>query len=387
MPAKKLIQIGAGKIGRSFIAQVFSRSGYEVVFVDIDDRLITLLNAKKYYNVVIKSDDNEQIIRVENIRGIHFKETPKVIDELASADIACISAGQKGMMAAVPLLAEASLKRLALGNTPLDVIIAENIRNADQIIRNHLTPLLPGNFPPEAFPGLIETSIGKMVPIMTAKDLEKDPLQVFAEPYNTLIVAKKGFKNPIPDIPFLAPKNNIKAWVDRKLFIHNLGHSTLAWLAFAKDPSLTYIWEAVSDPVLDQVTQQTMLQSSNILQKLYPDEFTPDDLTRHINDLLKRFSNRALGDTIFRVGCDLYRKLGPNDRMVAPLRAAIRQDLPHNLILNAWLAGTRFRAANAEGKYHPSDEKFFAETKEDPIWLLQHVADFTLEEVIQTAKF
>jgi len=31
---KKLVLFGAGKIGRSFIGQLFSRGGYEVVFMD-----------------------------------------------------------------------------------------------------------------------------------------------------------------------------------------------------------------------------------------------------------------------------------------------------------------------------------------------------------------
>ena len=48
--------------------------------------------------------------------------------------------------------------------------------------------------------GLIETSIGKMVPIIPLAELDKDPLVVFAEPYNTLILDGKGFKSPIPDI-------------------------------------------------------------------------------------------------------------------------------------------------------------------------------------------
>ncbi|NJK84846.1 MAG: hypothetical protein HC906_01560 [Bacteroidales bacterium] len=78
--------------------------------------------------------------------------------------------------------------------------------------------------------GLVETSIGKMVPIMTSKDIEEDLLQVFAEPYNTLILDKNGFKNPIPDIRGLAPKVNMKAWVDRKSFIHNLGHAVAAYI-------------------------------------------------------------------------------------------------------------------------------------------------------------
>jgi mannitol-1-phosphate 5-dehydrogenase len=387
MKTKKLIQIGAGKIGRSFIAQVFSQSGYETVFVDINPKLISQLNERKYYNVVIKSDDLQQIIRVDNIRAIHFNETKQVVNDLVTSDIACISAGQKGMMAAIPLLANATIERYKKGLPPLDVILAENIRNADQITQKELHPLLPPGFPNGALPGLIETSIGKMVPIMSAKDLENDPLQVFAEPYNTLIVAKNSFKNSIPDIPYLTPKSNIKAWVDRKLFIHNLGHSTLAWLAFARNPSLKFIWEAVSDDVLRHNTEQTMLQSAHILHNLYPSEFSLNDLQNHINDLLKRFSNKALGDTIFRVGCDLYRKLGPNDRVASPLKAAIINNLPYDRILNAWLEGTRFRASNEEGKYLPSDIKFFAAGNRDPFRMLQNIAGFSHREATQIASF
>ena len=47
MYKKKMLQFGAGNIGRSFIGQLFSRSGYEVVFVDINKELAKELNKKK----------------------------------------------------------------------------------------------------------------------------------------------------------------------------------------------------------------------------------------------------------------------------------------------------------------------------------------------------
>ena len=33
---KKFVMYGAGNIGRGFIGQTFSKSGYEVVFVDVN---------------------------------------------------------------------------------------------------------------------------------------------------------------------------------------------------------------------------------------------------------------------------------------------------------------------------------------------------------------
>ena len=67
-----------------------------------------------------------------------------------------------------------------------------------------------------------------------------------------------------------------------------------------------------------------MLQSADILLKAYPAEFTFTDLENHIDDLIKRFRNRALQDTIFRVGHDLQRKLGADDRFMGSIHLAIQ---------------------------------------------------------------
>lgn len=359
MKNKNLVLFGAGKIGRSFIGQVFSRAGYEVVFIDINQELIDNLNHVREYNVVVKSENGDQLIKVENVRGININNSKTVAALLSEATMAAVSVGQQGLPATIPIIAEALLiRQLNHGQWPLDIIIAENMRNADEYIFNELSKLLP-NHPIDKMVGLVETSIGKMVPIMTRKDMESDPLQVFAEPYNNLIVAKNGFKNPVPDVAFLSPKENIKAWVDRKLFIHNLGHATAAYLGHLLEPKAVYLYEVLENFEVLETTRNTMLQSANILMALYPGEFTRDQLILHIDDLLSRFKNKALGDTIFRVGCDLYRKLGPEDRLAGPIHVAIKLGLPYNHILDALKAATNFRAKDENGRYFPADEKYF----------------------------
>lgn len=49
---KLIVIFGAGKIGRSFVGQLFSCSGYKVVFIDIDQRVISELNLRKQYEVI-----------------------------------------------------------------------------------------------------------------------------------------------------------------------------------------------------------------------------------------------------------------------------------------------------------------------------------------------
>lgn len=356
---KRIVIFGAGKIGRSFIGQVFSQSGYEVVFVDIDAQLIGLLNQRKSYTVVFKSNEGDSFIQVSNVRGLHWAEKEKIINELANSKLAALSVGQNGLPSVISLIAESLLKSQHANNGhPLDIIIAENMRNADMYISDALKKMLPQDYPINENLGLVETSIGKMVPIMAQRDIENDPMQVFAEPYNTLIVSKTGFKNPIPEVSFLAPKENIKAWVDRKLFIHNLGHVAAAYLGFQKHPHLQFIYQVLDDPEIFNSVKQTMLESAEILRGLYPGEFTYLELEEHINDLINRFKNKALGDTLFRVGSDLPRKLSPNDRLAAPINAAIGLSKPYGLILKVVEASLSFQAKDENGQRLPQDVLF-----------------------------
>jgi mannitol-1-phosphate 5-dehydrogenase len=324
--------------------------------------------------VVIKSALKEEILVIENVRGVKLGDSEKAIHELATSGVAALSVGQPGLPETLPLIGSALIRRRELfGKQALDFIICENMRNADRYIADGLGKLLPEEFPFSEMVGLVETSIGKMVPIMTREDLEEDPLRVFAEPYNTLIVSKSGFRNSIPAVEDLAPKENIKAWVDRKLFIHNLGHATAAYLGYAKHPEAIYMYEIFGDADIESATRSTMRQSAEILRSMYPGEFTCEQLNEHIEDLLYRFRNRALGDTVFRVGCDLHRKLGPSDRLVAPIKAAIKVKKPYDLIINALKAAILFRATDEHGNHLPNDISFFREAEKGVDHVLKKV--------------
>jgi mannitol-1-phosphate 5-dehydrogenase len=386
---RKIIIFGAGRIGRSFIGQIFSRGRYEVVFVDTNKRLINLLNKHQSYKVIIKGKDEETFV-IKNVRGIHFQNKQQIIKEILSTNIMAVSAGQAALPSIIPYIAESLNIRYSTNpDNPLDIIIAENMRNGAAYFRDELQQILGKKFPVKRMTGLIETSIGKMVPLMTDEDLKEDPLQIFAEPYNTLILDKQGFRNPIPDLPWLSPKENMKAWVDRKSFIHNLGHAAAAYTGFVMYPRKTYLFEILEDQYVRNIVRSAMLESAEILHRLHPAEFSMADLEEHTDDLLHRFRNRALKDTVFRVGCDLSRKLGPDDRMVSPIREALCLGLPHEKILFALVCGFYFRAKDNNGKYLPADELFYKNFTPDIEKLLAGICKFDPEnekQIIRKAK-
>ncbi len=351
------VQIGAGNIGRSFVGQLFSRAGYEVVFVDVVPEVIAALNARQSYPVEIK-DRNPETIWVENVRGVDGRDQDAVARELAACRCCATAVGPKALPHVLPNLAAGLKLRHALGGTPLDIILCENMRDAARFVREGLRPLLPDDFPLDEMAGLVETSIGKMVPIIPDDVRARDPLLVYAEAYNTLICDARAFRNPIPDVPGLDPKPNMKAYVDRKSFIHNLGHALCAYLGYLEDPSLRYTWQAVEHPIVGPAVRAGMWESGRALIAAYPEEFNEANQAEHIEDLLQRFANKALGDTLHRVGRDLARKLSREDRVVGALLCDLQHGVEAPVTALCAAAGLRFRAPDEHGALFPPDQAF-----------------------------
>ena len=128
----KLAQIGAGNIGRSFIGQLFSRAGYDVVFIDIDSALVDALNERRCYTVEIKDVSPETLI-VENVRAVHGRDVARAADEVATADIAATAVGPEALPHVCPMLGEALVRRAKLRGGPLDIVICENMRHASAL--------------------------------------------------------------------------------------------------------------------------------------------------------------------------------------------------------------------------------------------------------------
>ncbi len=388
MMHKKLVVFGAGNIGRSFIGQLFSRAGYEVVFIDVDDTILNALNRKHQYRVIVKRNDlPDETILVSNVRGVHGKNIEQVSAELADASVAATAVGKGALPYIISSLAQGLLRRFQEhGSLPLDIIMAENFRNAADYVRQELKNCLPNDYPVDTLAGLVETSIGKMVPIMKDDDRERDPIWIFAEAYNQLILDKHGFKNPVPDVPGIAPKENMKAYVDRKLFIHNLGHAATAYSGYQRNPKFHYIYEPLADPEFFQTVRACMIQSALALNHEYPNDLTMPDLIEHIDDLLERFQNRALGDTIFRVGRDLPRKLDKNDRLIGAMLLAKHHDCPCELIADTVLAAFRFRATDEHHELFPVDKAFAEQDFPSGIkHILSHICHLSPTDPLEAA--
>ncbi|MDR2182021.1 MAG: mannitol-1-phosphate 5-dehydrogenase [Treponema sp.] len=383
MTKARIVIIGAGNIGRSFIGQIFSRAGWEVVFADVNPVIVRRLNESGFYTVVIKEENRpDEERRVGPVRAIDGRDTGALCAAIAGADLIAVSVGAAALPAVLPVIAAALAERYRqTPRRPLDIIIAENIRGAAEIFKSGLLESLGAlSASPDAdgasaliadfdrFTGLVATSIGKMVPLMRAGDLAADPLRLFAEKYETLIVDRRGFRGPLPAIPEIDAVDPVAAYVDRKLFIHNLGHAAAAYLGYRAASGLKGIAEVLALGAVEEGTRAAMNEAADALALEYRDSFSRRDLAEYIDDLIARFKNAALGDTVFRVGRDLSRKLADGDRIAGAMKLCAKHGIPCPAIDRVYRAALGFYAADENGKPFPGDARFHREhrTKDLP---------------------
>ena len=68
-PRPLIVHFGAGNIGRSLVGTLFSRAGYEILFVDAAPDIVAALRQRHGYRVVVKDDLPPGAPAVLEVRG------------------------------------------------------------------------------------------------------------------------------------------------------------------------------------------------------------------------------------------------------------------------------------------------------------------------------
>src|SRR5205823_313236 len=139
-------------------------------------------------------------------------------------------------------------------------------------------------------------------------------------------------------IPGLVPSRPFRAYVERKLYTHNLGHAVAAYLGHCR--GCGFIHEALADAAVLAATRGAMAESSAGL--VARRHFPLQEQQAHVEDLLLRFANAALRDPIARVGRDPLRKLRPDDRLVGAALLALKAGVVPRDIARGIAAALRF---------------------------------------------
>ena len=337
----KAVHFGAGNIGRGFVGLLLHNAGYEVVFADVAEDLISQLAAAESYNVH-EVGENATVRTVKNFRALNSSlQEADLVREIATADIVTTAVGPHILKFVAPTIT----KGIAVRDTslaPLQVMACENAINATDILRAEVAALwdnAAGSLDSAAV--FANTAVDRIVPNQEAGQ----GLDVTVETFYEWVIDRTPFGGAAPVIPGATFVDELSPYIERKLFTVNTGHASAAYFGF--EAGLEKISDAMADQDVAEDVRAVLEETKQLLVAKHG--FSNDEQEAYVQKILVRFSNPHLPDTVNRVGRAPLRKLSRHERFIGPAAELAERGIVPEALLGAIAAALRFNdPADAE---------------------------------------
>lgn len=330
----KAVHFGAGNIGRGFVGLLLHEAGYEVVFADVADALISQLAAADSYEVH-EVGENPAVKTVSGFRALNSAiEEAAVVAEIATADVVTTAVGPHILKFVAPVIARGLAAR-STSLPPLQVMACENAINATDLL--HLE--IRGGWDEsvgelDAVAVFANTAVDRIVP----NQAPGQGLDVTVETFYEWVIDRTPFDGKAPVIPGATFVDELGPYIERKLFTVNTGHASAAYFGYAA--GLEKISDSMADPAVAEKVRAVLGETKQLLVAKHG--FVEAEQEAYVQKILSRFTNPHLPDTVIRVGRAPLRKLGRHERFIGPAAELAERGITPVALLEAMAAALRF---------------------------------------------
>lgn len=320
----KAVHFGAGNIGRGFIGQLLSESGYEVCFVTRNPEKVRLLQQRGRYDVLLANETCD-VVSVENVTALSVDDVDAVTEAITSADLVTTAVGSSALKNIAPVIAQAIATRVLRNSYPLHMIACENAIRASSMLKQHVYNRLDSEVRElaEHSVAFLDAVVDRIVPVQR----NDNPLTVKVEPFFEWIVDRSNMLSDLKEIGGAEFVSSLDPYLERKLFTVNTGHCSAAYFGYLE--GYRTIQDAMQDSRLKAKVKMVLRETGRLLEKKH--KLDPNEHEQYIRRILERFSNPHIVDHVVRVARCPIRKLSANERLVLPIIQAHEHGLstPH----------------------------------------------------------
>lgn len=328
----RAVHIGAGNIGRGFVGLLLHKAGYEVVFSDVADDLITSLQAADSYTVRTVGQTPDTVV-VDGFRAINSTTDPQALaGEISSADVVTTAVGAHILRFVAPGIA-AGIEARPAGAPKVAVMACENALNATDLLEAEVRSHYQGEDLDEKAL-FANTAVDRIVPIQSPDA----GLDVTVEDFYEWAVERGPFDGHEPDVPGITWVDDLEPYIERKLFTVNTGHASAAWHGWSAGHAT--IADALADLSVRDRVRSVLAETSALLVAKHG--FETEAQEQYAHRCLARFANPHLPDPVERVGRAVLRKLSRHERIIAPAAELAEQGMSHGALLDAFSAALAF---------------------------------------------
>ncbi|MCL2588903.1 MAG: mannitol-1-phosphate 5-dehydrogenase [Oscillospiraceae bacterium] len=309
---KTAVHFGAGVIGKGFIADLLYDSGFEIIFVDIDEAAMRALTKEGKYTIYEIGNHAKQKV-ISPVRGLSpIADEAAVIEEIAKAEMVTTSVWATNLDKVAPMIAKGLKKRIEQGGEKVNVLACENAIRASDTLRSEVlkTNLLTAA-ELDSIACFANTGVDRMVfevIVDGVKHVEAGADYELSVEQPKLVDPKS---EPIKGAEYT---DNLDKYLQRKLYIVNCGHATGGYYGYMK--GLKNYSDALDDAQIAADVWGTVRESALMLHHKHG--FSMEDLEAYLQFIMKRFQTPGVEDPILRIARSPIRKLRHNDRLVGP---------------------------------------------------------------------
>ncbi|MBM7690038.1 mannitol-1-phosphate 5-dehydrogenase [Enterococcus ureilyticus] len=310
---KIAVHFGAGNIGRGFIGWLLVQAGYQVVFADVDEKIVEAINTQGEYEVILANEEQERFM-IEGVQAVNSsKEVERLAKYISEAKIVTTAVGPT----VLPRVAEVIAKgiELRVGSAEyLTVIACENMIGGSEILQAAVLPLLTVEAKEYAkkFVAFPNSAVDRIVPNQNHENL----LTVTVEPFYEWVVEEPLNEENAPEIAGLNYVPDLTPYIERKLFTVNTGHAVTAYFGHMRN--IKSIEDAIHNEKVLFIVRSALEETGALLEKKF--QFSHHEHQAYIDKIIERFKNPYVSDYVTRVGRSPIRKIGENDRFIQPAR-------------------------------------------------------------------
>ncbi|WP_166805895.1 mannitol-1-phosphate 5-dehydrogenase [Jeotgalibacillus sp. R-1-5s-1] len=333
----RALHFGAGNIGKGFIGYLLSKNGYDVCFVDVNQRMIDDINQHNRYEVEILSEElhMETISSVTALNSI--TQQNEVIGSIVHADIITTSVGVQNLSKVAVILAEGLKKRVKSNPREINIMANENAIHASSTLKTEVYKNLTQG-EAEAIDEMTSfpnTAVDRLALSRPGDNGEIPMVEPF---YEWVIDQSERIEDHLPLLQGVTYTNDLLPYIERKLCIVNMGHAATAYLGHLA--GYQTIRETLEDAEIAFIVKGSMQEAARYIEMKF--DANLEELNDFIDKILSRFKNPRVNDDVKRVGRSPIRKLGNNERMLKPALTLFNAGVPVNYLSEAIAAGFLF---------------------------------------------
>lgn len=294
---KKAVVIGAGQTGRGYVARYLKLKNYQITFIDNNEELVSLMKKDSAYTIHFYNKDATPVhIDKYDVWNAHSEEAKKAIFE---TDYIFTAVGEQNLGDVAVQIVEGCTNKKTLTK----IITCENGINPKKVLKNKI----------EELSGTGDLLFSQTAVFCSTVKLIQTRLDILSQnetyfPYDD---------TEFDDLDFYGTQqvHDFEKFLKRKIYTYNCLAGLISYLGYIKKYEV--FGEAANDTEISKIMDDLLIELNPALADYF--DITLEEQTEFSKRALAKFKDLSILDYTVKNGRDAHRKLGPTERIMAPM--------------------------------------------------------------------